>query len=112
MEHTSPHFWQMVLENEVRLVVMLTKLKERVENQGAALKKVVLSIHWINKCVVSCCPGGGTERLMVKCHQYWPSSPGEVMDLPSSQLSVELLSEAPHERLSRLQIRRIKVKTL
>ncbi len=38
MEHTSPHFWQMVLENEVRLVVMLTKLKERVENQGAALK--------------------------------------------------------------------------
>ncbi len=47
---------------------------------------------------------------MVKCHQYWPSSPGEVMELPSSQLSVELLSEAPHERLSRLQIRKMKVK--
>ncbi len=74
------------------------------------LCKVVLSIHLINKYVVSCCAGGGTERLMVKCHQYWPSAPGEVMELPSSQLSVELLSEAPHERLSRLQIRKFKVK--
>ncbi len=36
MEHTCPHFWQMVFENRVHLVVMLTKLKERKpsENPG------------------------------------------------------------------------------
>ena len=29
MDHTKSHFWQMVWENKVHLVVMLTKLKER-----------------------------------------------------------------------------------
>lgn len=29
LDHTIPHFWQMVLENKVGLIVMLTKLKEK-----------------------------------------------------------------------------------
>ena len=34
LKHTCPHFWRMVVENNVQLIVMLTKLKERNTIRG------------------------------------------------------------------------------
>jgi protein tyrosine phosphatase len=31
-DHTTPHFLQMILENKVNVIVMLTKLEEQAEN--------------------------------------------------------------------------------
>ena len=36
MEHTCPHFWRMVMDNKVKLIVMLTKVKERKVNNNNA----------------------------------------------------------------------------
>lgn len=43
MEHTLPHFWRMVLENKVGLIVMLTKLRERKANVNSGGRMMFLA---------------------------------------------------------------------
>ena len=35
------------------------------------------------------------EKGQVKCHQYWPARPGEVLDLPDVNLKLENTDEVP-----------------
>ncbi len=48
LEHTCPHFWQMVAENEVNLIVMLTKLKERAQQQNHGIINACASFQPIS----------------------------------------------------------------
>ena len=47
--------------------------------------------------------------MIVKCHQYWPNTRGEPMELAKAQLKVELISEQAHPHLRKLQVRDIRV---
>ena len=84
LERSTPHFWQMVMENDVALLVMLTKLKE---------KKII---------------PGENDKMVVKCFKYWPDN-GKSMKFSQHGLEVEATDEFPHPDMDKLIIRHFKV---
>ena len=40
MKNTSPHHWQMIYENDVNIIVMLTKFKETKNNGNYVIFKI------------------------------------------------------------------------
>ena len=73
MENTQKDFWQMIIENDVKLIIMLCKLKEN--------NRVLIYI------------------IKEKCYQYWPDEEGEKkfndikVILESEKILVEGLTE-------------------
>jgi len=50
---TVPHFWRMVFECQVKLIVMLTKLKENVRDRSTGQENLQVSLNKVNKTCFS-----------------------------------------------------------
>ena len=65
MPHTTPHFLQMLIEQKIQVLIMLTKTQEVLKDGEYYITSKCISLH------ISI-----TGSVNVLCDQYWPKKVG------------------------------------
>ena len=65
MPHTTPHFLQMLIEQKIQVLIMLTKTQEVLKDGKYYITSKCISLH------ISI-----TGSVNVLCDQYWPKKVG------------------------------------
>lgn len=82
---TLTDFLQMIVQYNVKTIVMMTSLKEKKGNRIQVIKSMILESVDHQLSVLHLC------HVQTKCAQYWPDTIGETMTF--DDFKVTLLSE-------------------